>query len=477
MLGWFFALRLRLQLGIIVTLLTVVSATAFYRYVTRLQQEMFTQGFTQTMNLTFDNVRIGVEISFSEYNSQILQTILNRVRNDSAVQCIVVTGVSDEVIAQLPEQNALTLEALQRFAAKPSLKDTIVVRAGAWRAVRGVKGNSDSTIIQGRLYIAFPTRELRQRETTTLQQVGVTALLALAAGFAVASVVAFGITRPLDKLQSVALQIASGKSMLRANDESGSPDIRTLASSFNLMLDRLQLSQARIEQQRRLLEVEQAKNEELLENMLPRSIAARLKSGETMIADSYPNVTVVFADIVGFTELASRLPPAELIDVLNRVFSLLDEFSVLYRVEKIKTIGDAYMVVSGAPDAHPHHAEAAALMALEIVEAVGLLRATLHTPLQVRVGIHTGSVVAGVIGTKKFAYDLWGDTVNTASRMESHSEIGRIQCSEAVYGVLKEKFEFEERGLTDVKGKGLMHTYFLTGRKPGATFFHTSEQV
>ena len=209
------------------------------------------------------------------------------------------------------------------------------------------------------------------------------------------------------------------------------------------------------------LESERETSEQLLHNILPRAIAQRLKNGEENIANHFENVTVLFADIVGFTQLSATRPAGEIVDLLNRIFSAFDIFSEQYALEKIKTIGDAYMIVGGLPEARADHCEAVARMALEMLATVELLSKTLSAPLSLRIGIHTGAVVAGVIGKKKFAYDLWGDTVNTASRMESRGQSGKIQVSPEVYALLNGKFILEERGEIEVKGKGLMRTWFL----------------
>ncbi|HEY8079571.1 MAG TPA: adenylate/guanylate cyclase domain-containing protein [Labilithrix sp.] len=201
-------------------------------------------------------------------------------------------------------------------------------------------------------------------------------------------------------------------------------------------------------------------SEKLLLNILPAPIAARLKEGETTIADAFPAVTVLFADIVGFTSLSARISTAELILVLNEIFSAFDALADEYGLEKIKTIGDAYMVVGGVPTARADHADAVASMALAMRDVV----AKRTDELRVRIGVHSGPVVAGVIGTRKFTYDLWGDTVNTASRMESHGEPGRIQVSEATRDLLADRFELEARGAIAVKGKGEMRTFFLERR-------------
>jgi len=209
---------------------------------------------------------------------------------------------------------------------------------------------------------------------------------------------------------------------------------------------------------------QQAESERLLLNILPKPIAGRLKQGETAIADSYAEATVLFADIVGFTTLSEQILPAQLLTLLNVVFSLFDTLAEKYGLEKIKTIGDAYMVVGGLPEPHPDHAEAVAEMALAMQAEIAELQIDTRQPISLRIGIASGPVIAGVIGTKKFSYDVWGDTVNTASRMESHSSPGCIHVTESVYERLRDTYEFEKRGVIHVKNKGDMTTYFLTGR-------------
>ena len=214
------------------------------------------------------------------------------------------------------------------------------------------------------------------------------------------------------------------------------------------------------------LRIEREKSERLLLNVLPKSIADRLKQGKTSIADSFPDVTVLFADLGDFTRLATELPAPELVHLLDEIFSKFDWLAELHLLEKIKTIGDAYMAVGGLPTPRPDHVEAVAEMALDMQKVVTKLNAGDRKSFELRIGISTGPVVAGIIGSKKFIYDLWGDTVNIASRMESLGQLGAIQVSEPTYERLKDKYTFERRGKIEVKGKGKMTTYFLTGRTP-----------
>ena len=199
--------------------------------------------------------------------------------------------------------------------------------------------------------------------------------------------------------------------------------------------------------------------------MLPKPIADRLKRKDEPIADGFDDVTVLFGDIVGFTPLSQRLPPSNLVALLNDIFSRFDEFAERHGLEKIKTIGDAYMVAGGVPVCRENHAEAVAEMALDMLGELTRFNERTRNALDIRIGIASGPVVAGVIGKKKFAYDLWGDTVNTASRMESHGVPGSIHVTAATYKRLRNDYEFEERGLIEVKGKGEMQTYLLKGRK------------
>ncbi len=211
-----------------------------------------------------------------------------------------------------------------------------------------------------------------------------------------------------------------------------------------------------------------ARSERLLLNILPAPISARLKENGEAIADGFAEVTVLFADLVGFTELSQRLTPEELVVMLNRTFSAFDDMAVALGVEKIKTIGDCYMVAAGLPERAPDHAERVARMALGMRAALEDINREGGYALRVRIGIHSGPVVAGVIGKRKFIYDLWGDTVNTASRMESSGRPGEIQVTREVHERLRASFAFERRGVIQVKGKGELDTYILLGERAEA---------
>jgi class 3 adenylate cyclase len=217
----------------------------------------------------------------------------------------------------------------------------------------------------------------------------------------------------------------------------------------------------------RLVAKANAENERLLLNILPVTIADRLRRGEVVIADRFEEMSVLFADVVDFTPFASRLPAHDVVSILNEVFSIFDRLVDRYGLEKIKTIGDAYMVIGGL-ESQERHIQAVANAGLEMIRELAAYRTPAGEQLQIRVGMHVGAAIGGVIGLKKFIYDVWGDTVNTASRMESHGVPGRVQVTEATRDRLATLFECEARGIVDVKGKGPMQTYLLVERRDEA---------
>jgi class 3 adenylate cyclase len=219
-----------------------------------------------------------------------------------------------------------------------------------------------------------------------------------------------------------------------------------------------------LQREKEMLHIEQMKSEKLMLNILPKPIADRLKRGEKNIAGSYPEVTVLFSDLVGFTKMSATKTAPELVKLLNDIFSRFDKRAELLGLEKIKTIGDAYMAVGGLPIPRSDHAEIVADMALGMYQDLADFNQANQQEIQMRIGIHSGPVVAGVIGFTKFSYDLWGNTVNTASRMESTSENGRIQVSAITHELLKKHFVLEERELIECKGLGPMLTSYVNAR-------------
>ncbi len=260
--------------------------------------------------------------------------------------------------------------------------------------------------------------------------------------------------RPLDALAAASREVSSGNLDAAVQVGSNRDEFGQLARTFNEMIGSIKEKTETIIQKNR-------ENEELLLNILPGSIADRLKRGEETIADLYSEVTVLFADMVGFTELSEQMNPEDLVEWLNDLFTSFDQLADQHGVEKIKTIGDAYMAVCGLPVARQDHAEAIAQMALGMLAVTRRFNIKRGSSLRIRIGLNSGPVVAGVIGTSKFIYDLWGDTVNIASRMESHGLPDQIQVTASTYERLRDEYVFEPRGEIDVKGRGQLATWLL----------------
>jgi class 3 adenylate cyclase/HAMP domain-containing protein len=279
------------------------------------------------------------------------------------------------------------------------------------------------------------------------------------------------IIRPIKSLMRAKEVVATGNYTTQVEITSRD-EVGMLSESFNNMVDKIRVQQEELLDYSRTLEdkvrkrtaqlaAEKEKSDNLLLNILPASIANRLKKKEETIADRYDEVTVLFSDLVGFTEFSAKHTPKELVYKLNILFSKFDDLLDHYKIEKIKTIGDALMLVSGAPRRLKNHASEMAKMALSMYDCLDDFNNEYGESLNLRIGIHTGPVVAGVMGKKKFTYDLWGDAVNTASRMESHGIPGIVHISASTYNYIKNEFHIESRGKIDVKGKGKMSTYIL----------------
>ncbi len=269
------------------------------------------------------------------------------------------------------------------------------------------------------------------------------------------------ILRQVVQLSQEVQQIGRSNDLTQRVAVQGNDELSQLSQRVNDMLGELQISAEKLRE-------EQQRAEHLLLNILPGPIADELMQTQASVPQHFDEVSILFADIVGFTSLSSRLSPIQLVNLLNQIFSAFDQLAERFGLEKIKTIGDAYMVAAGLPTPRPDHVEAIAEMALAMQQVTTTFEAEVGVPLQIRVGINTGVVVAGVIGTKKFIYDLWGDAVNVASRMESSGEPGLIQVTASTYERLKDSYQLELRGSIHVKGRGEMETYWLRGRQPNA---------
>lgn len=274
-----------------------------------------------------------------------------------------------------------------------------------------------------------------------------------------------------EKVLGVLSEMRDGNLTVRApiygNDEVSmmSKAINAMADNLCFALDKLEEKVVLSEKALSALEAERRRSEKLLHNILPAAIAERLQGGEETIAEIHPEVTVLFSDIVSFTELAAKLGPNETVHLLSEIFGKFDELVEKHSVEKIKTIGDSYMVVGGVPNRDPLHCQHVADFAIEAGKFIEEYSKELRFPLRMRIGMHTGTVAAGIVGKKRFSYDLWGDVVNVASRYESTSMPDKIHISEAVKVRLDDDYLIVDGGAVDLKGKGLAKSYFLMGKK------------
>jgi len=273
--------------------------------------------------------------------------------------------------------------------------------------------------------------------------------------------ISWSVIRPLTEIGLRLRRMASGDFAQQITVENRD-ELGELASNVNRTSE--QLGQLYAD-----LRAEQERSETLLLNTLPRSILDRVRRGETVIADRIPAATILFSDLVGFTQLAARLAPERMITLLGALFARFDALAAALGLEKIKTIGDGYMVAGGVPEPRPDHAAAVIEMAIAMRQAASAIGAEFGEVLRLRIGLHSGPLIAGVIGTHKFVYDVWGDTVNTASRMEEYGAPGEVHLSAATRALVSDAYAFKPRGEIAVKGKGLMETYFLVTRGDGAS--------
>jgi len=313
--------------------------------------------------------------------------------------------------------------------------------------------------------------QLRAQGRLILQIVLALSGMAILLSFASILALRRKVLRPLS-LVSEATQLVSDGHYDHQIDHHSSDEVGRLVAAFNAMVDKtrkyvaeMNSANTTLQQNQQDLQEEKKKSEELLLNILPGAIADRLRDGETTIADEFPDVTVMFADLVNFTKLSEDLGPYELVKLLNDIFAIFDRRLEEFGLEKIKTIGDSYMVVAGVPEPAADHARRVCEFAFAIREDFARFVATRGIGVGMRIGAHSGTAIAGVVGTKKFAYDLWGDVVNVASRMESSGEPDEIHVSEAFMVRLKDLYEFEARGNIEIKGKGPMQTFFVSGRR------------
>lgn len=330
---------------------------------------------------------------------------------------------------------------------------TAITKGKMAEYVKKIEDKISSMIIAGNKNASHFVIEAKKSYFHSILITIISGLLFLLISFLIAALNIRSIRKPLALLEDGAKQVEKGNLDFQipivSNDEFGK-----LTAAFNHMSESIKKRNEELKERNK-------ENEHLLLSILPAPIAERLKAGEEPIADAFGDVSVLFADIVGFTEFSYEYPPRKLVNILNRLFSMFDEAAHKYRVEKIKTIGDCYMAVCGLLEPREDHADALVNMGLEMIRGLKELNAEMDTKLNLRIGIHSGPVVAGVIGKEKFIYDLWGDTVNIASRMESYGIEGRIHLSAYAYKSLRNPIKVEECPPLEIKGHGVMKSYLV----------------
>lgn len=429
-------IKIKTQFALILGLCTLLIIFVFYSYSTESIKKIFSQEFTARTKQTTESVRLGLEVGLNEENMSSIKTVFDWVKKTESFAWITLYDSDGQKIASFPENVNFDYKVLQNQKKTQSVESDIFIQEDSWT----------SNLVSGDVYIGFSTQRLHQQELDAFYDSLKGSIFILCVFVIVIIVLVRTIARPLDNLRLVTEKITSGNTRQRVlQNIRGNFEVESLVFSFNKMMD--------------ALEVEKKLNEELLLNILPAQIAKRLKSGEKIIADSYENISIIFCDLVGFTDLATKTEPHELVRVLNLVFHAFDDIVDESRAEKIKTIGDAYLAAVGLihPEINPSiiAVDIAKKMMIEL-EKINLAQSV---NLRLRIGVHSGPVVAGVIGKKKFVFDLWGEAVNLASRLESHGLPGEIQVSKAVVDAIGMTDLFESRGEINIKGVGLMETY------------------
>ena len=311
-----------------------------------------------------------------------------------------------------------------------------------------------------------------QKEVHRRVQLGLVLALALLGLLSIGyTVILRLVLRPIRLLSLAVQQLEQGK-FAEIQSIRGVRELNQLVTAFNQMASILHQREKEKEaamvdlgEKATALEKEKGRTEKLLLNVLPIAIADRLQKGEKVEAETFPEVTVLFADVVGFTKLAAELGPRSVTNLLNELFEIFDDLAEKYKLEKIKTIGDCYMAVAGVPDRSPTHAQQMADFSLEALSILKSQNQKLSRNLQIRIGMHSGTVAAGIIGRKKFAYDLWGDVVNVTNRLEGTAEPMKIHVSESVHARLEDSYLFEDRGEVELRNRGKLRTYYLIGKK------------
>ncbi len=456
-------MRLTVKTKIWMTVLTVVLMFSFFIlfYFPARQEQYLLKNYNKEVQNLSNTVALGVDIALTDQNFLGVQRAMNFVKADSHLRYISMlqtdTAWNDNhndyklkttVFKTYPESAVADIAAISN--------DSIIIK----------KAGFATPMMSGQIMLAFTTEEI----SIAKKQIRITSIIVSLIVFVIGIIIGFWLARnisvPVLALRDAANKVGEGdltqRVVSRSHDEIGE-----LGLAFNKMVIDLSKARQEVEERTGELMIEKKKTDELLLNILPAETAEELKATGMAKAKNYANVTVLFADFKGFTEISEKLNPDQLVSDLNYCFSGFDSICGKYRIEKIKTIGDAYMCAAGLPvinETHPADMINAAIEIRDFMQQFKLAKESRgERPFEIRIGVNTGSVVAGIVGIKKFAYDVWGNTVNIASRMESSGEAGKINISGTTYTLIKDNFICAWRGKISAKGIGEIDMYFVEG--------------
>jgi class 3 adenylate cyclase len=453
-------MRITLKAKIWVTVLAIVLMFAFFIsfYFPAQQEKLLLKNYNKEVQNFANTVGLGVKIALTEQNFEGVQTAMEYVKDDPRLRYISLLQ-TDTIWNEVRTKYYIEKKVFKTFPegaqANPAQKsnNAIIVKNAPF----------NTTMMNGEILLSFSTEEIIK----TKQHIRFTSLIVSLIVFVIGIIIGFWLARtisvPVLKLRDAANKVGNGDLTQRVTNNSND-EIGELGIAFNKMVDDLGRAHKQVEERTEELVIEKKKSDELLLNILPADTANELKATGTAKAKNYKSVTVLFADFKGFTSISEKLSPEKLVNELNYFFSEFDRITQKYNLEKIKTIGDAYMCAGGLPNTNETHAKdvvAAAQEMMAVINKYVTENLNNNTLYEIRIGINTGPVVAGIVGLKKFAYDIWGDTVNIASRMETCSEPGFINISGTTYELVKDKFTCTYRGKIHAKNKGEIDMYFV----------------
>jgi class 3 adenylate cyclase len=401
-------------------------------YFTKNQKEVFVKQFDQKNTSILHTVKIGLEIGLQNENLEAIKTIFDWVKVQPDFEWIGIKDSSGMFFAQFPESKIKEADLLKLN----NINMPFISYAQDWK----------TSLDSGTIYIKFNTKNFSKKKAIFLNDIIYSSTLLIMIVVFVSLFISILFSGPIIKLQHAMNKVAAGDFTYSTAVE-GNKEITSLTNSFIFMLEEIK--------------TERKKSESLLLNILPSEIANRLKKGEINISNEYSNVSILFADLVGFTPLSEKLNAHQLVELLNEIFTEFDLLCENYNIEKIKTIGDSYMAASNIPTPNVNSALNIIKVAQGMLKVLAKIEEKYHYQLQIRIGISTGSVVAGIIGKSKYNYDLWGDSVNFASNLESYGTSGKILISESTFLQVNNKFDFKEKEVIKIKGMSDQSVYFL----------------